>query len=184
MHFFETTLFILALFSGSVILILGLCTAFIKGFNFWPPPKLNSWQKRVSWFLFRFLSYPLFTIVILNLKTIDWNNTFSLLGGLTFGFCLLLAFRISIKLGIKNTYGDRQGLITDGWYSISRNPVYLVTIIALLGLIICMPIFEVVTVSLLWILIYILIPFVEEPWLEKQYGKKYLEYKKRVGRFM
>ena len=37
---------------------------------------------------------------------------------------------------------------------------------------------------LMWALFYLLAPFLEEPWLEQEYGSEYLAYKKRVPRFL
>jgi len=177
-------LFSLSLLSGLAILTLGLYSLFKSDFNFWPPPSSNSWQKKMSWFLFRVFVYPLFIIVLLNLKEISWGRPNTIAGGLIFVSGIYFAFKISFQLGLKNTYGDSKGLVTKGWFSKSRNPVYTSTIIALLGLMIFSPNFEVLVLSTIWIVIYLLLPFVEEIWLEKNYGEEYLEYKKRVRRFL
>lgn len=36
----------------------------------------------------------------------------------------------------------------------------------------------------LWALMYVIAPFMEEPWLVQKYGKQYLVYKSRVPRFI
>jgi len=70
-----------------------------------------------------------------------------------------------------------------GWYSVSRNPVYVITIVALIGVIIAIPTFKIITISSIWIFIYILAPFIEEPWLRIRYGVEYVDYTRKVGRF-
>jgi len=71
----------------------------------------------------------------------------------------------------------------DGAYQWSRNPIYIVSIIGMFGIGITVASWLVTTLLALWALFYLLAPFLEEPWLEKQYGDEYLAYRKRVPRF-
>ena len=62
--------------------------------------------------------------------------------------------------------------------------IYVATIVSLLGTMLAFPILEVICISSLWITIYILAPFAEEPWLAERYGNEYLRYKCEVRRFI
>ncbi|MCR4964114.1 MAG: isoprenylcysteine carboxylmethyltransferase family protein [Bacteroidales bacterium] len=83
------------------------------------------------------------------------------------------------------SYGtaDRNRLITKGIYRYSRNPMYAVFTLAIIGVIIAS--------TSLWLLI-VLIPYVwtmhkvvlsEEEYCEKTYGNDYIEYKQHVPRY-
>ena len=69
----------------------------------------------------------------------------------------------------------------NGW---SRNPVYVVSIAGLIGLGLTIHSGLVYTLLAVWGLFYIIAPFLEESWLEEQYGKEFLSYKVRVPRFV
>lgn len=74
-----------------------------------------------------------------------------------------------------------QRLVTTGVYGFVRNPIYLATILEVVG-------FELVANSWLWLLLLILMIGVygrhivkEEALLAKKFGEDYLSYKKRVA---
>jgi len=176
-------LFTSSLTSGIIIIL--LCTfGFIsKKFSFWPPPSQDSWQLKCFWFLFQFFSLPYFAIIFLNFDRRTDNPILFSIGSILFIFGFTLANIISYKLGVKNSAGMDDSLKTNGWYSYSRNPVYLTTIIGLVGAVLALPTLEIVSISAIWVTAYIFAPFIEEPWLEKKYGEEYLKYKSKVGRF-
>jgi len=93
------------------------------------------------------------------------------------------AFYATFFLGWKNAHGERDGLKTTGWYSWSRNPIYVVSIIGMTGWGMVVNSYLVSILLLIWVLIYVFAPFMEEPWLELKYGNEYAEYKSRVPRF-
>lgn len=181
---FLDCLFLISIFTGTVILLLASGSIFSRKIQFWPPPNKNSWQLKLFWVLFALFSLPLFCFVVVDF---DQKNKSELL--FTLGFTLSLiglifANIVSYNLGFKNTSGQKGGLRTTGWYSVSRNPVYVATMTGLIGIMVAIPTFEIVIISLLWIFIYILAPLVEEPWLEEKYGDEYLKYKMKVRRFI
>ena len=94
-----------------------------------------------------------------------------------------LAFWISIQMGWRNAFGEARGLVTDGWFRFSRNPIYVVTWLGLLGWAIILNDLRVTFLLSLWAAMYWLAPRIEEPWLERQYGDEYCAYKQRTRRF-
>ena len=95
-----------------------------------------------------------------------------------------LAILWSSQLGWRNAYGAAKGLKTDGIFRWSRNPIYVVSIVAIFGWALTVSAWSVSTLLAVWTLGYIGAPFLEEPWLEKQYGETYVSYRNRVPRFV
>ena len=176
-------LFISSITSGSLILFLCVIGLISKDFKFWPPPSKDCWQLKCFWFLFQFFSLPYFAIIYLDFDRRTDNSILLSIGIILFILGFTLANIISHKLGVKNSAGIDDGLKTNGWYSYSRNPVYLTTIIGLVGAVLALPTLEIVSISAIWVTAYIFAPFIEEPWLETKYGEEYLKYKNKVGRF-
>jgi len=138
---------------------------------------------KLFWILFIFFSLPLFFFIALDFDKRNTNDFLFILGASLSLVGLILANLVSYNLGFKNTSGQEDQLRISGWYSFSRNPVYVFTILALAGVIITVPTFKIIVISSVWIFIYILAPFIEEPWLEDRYGREFLDYKRRVRRF-
>jgi protein-S-isoprenylcysteine O-methyltransferase Ste14 len=98
------------------------------------------------------------------------------------------AFALSVasyrQLGRENTYFEAQGLVTDGFYALSRNPGYVASGVAALGLAV------VAWTWATWLLgaalfgIYTLFALNEERWLLKGYGKAFRDYMRRTPRFV
>ncbi|SHF78869.1 Protein-S-isoprenylcysteine O-methyltransferase Ste14 [Mariniphaga anaerophila] len=93
----------------------------------------------------------------------------------------LVHFRHSLRFGLSN---NNQGqLITKGVFSFSRNPFFLSIDLYFAGLALFFPsIFFLVMALLTLVSIHFFI-LKEEKFLEKYYGKTYLDYKKKVRRY-
>jgi protein-S-isoprenylcysteine O-methyltransferase Ste14 len=151
----------------------------------WPPPKKNSWQYKLTWVCF-YLAFLFNGIIIF----VDWNRWIIKDNARIFvGFPLILigswicAWGIS-TLGVENTSGMASGFIKKGPYHFTRNPQYLGDIFIFAGLVLVTNSLYLLVFNFLLILVFLIIPFAEEVWLEKQYGKKYIEYKERTARFL
>jgi protein-S-isoprenylcysteine O-methyltransferase Ste14 len=86
-------------------------------------------------------------------------------------------------MGWRNAFGEKQGLVTDGYFSKSRNRVYVATWVGLVGWAL---IYNSTFVSILlgfWAVLYLLAPIFEESWLEEMYGDEFRTYKCQVRRF-
>lgn len=180
---FSKILFSISLASGLFISTLSLLGHVSNSFQFWPPPDKDSWQIKFFWILFIMFSLPFSVLIALDFDIRNTNDFLFILGASLSLVGLILANLVSYNLGLKNTSGQEDQLRTSGWYSFSRNPVYVLTILALVGVSIAIPTFYIIVISSVWIFIYILAPFIEEPWLEDRYGRDFLNYKRRVRRF-
>ena len=100
-------------------------------------------------------------------------------------FWTLLAqkhMRNSWRIGIDNDV--KTELISNGLFHYSRNPIFFGMILSLLGLFLVTP--NALT-ALFLIVCYLLIQIqirLEEEFLTKTHGQKYLDYKQKVRRFI
>ena len=179
----STILFVLSLSGGTLLLILALASMALRSFHFFPPPSKKSWQSIAFICLFRLFVYPLIALSVLEYEhPTDWPQ-------IIFGFMLLvvgfgMAFLITFQMGWRNAFGEKRGLQTAGWFRFSRNPVYVATIVGLIGWGILLPQTDVLVLISIWVTMYLVAPFFEEPWLEHQYGAEYAQYKSRTPRFI
>ena len=152
--------------------------------RFWPPPSHRSFQYWLTW-----IAFWLVSAFNLGLLFLDWNSwhypsDLRYIVGIPIAVTGLLLASWGIKtLGVSNTSGVKDGIVTSGPYRFTRNPQYVGDILIYLGL-------SVVANSLyLWIchalliMVFLIAPLAEETWLEEQYGTAYLDYKKNAPRF-
>ena len=175
----------LSLSGVMAIFVLSAMAGLRDDFQFFPPPGKQSWQHKNFLVLFRVFLYPLIALTVLvfeppEQKSLVWLYAFgSLLILIGFG----MPFKITFQMGWRNAFDEKRGLVTSGWFSRSRNPVYVFTWLGLIGWALIAQSFLVTALLLAWALLYIFAPMFEEPWLEKQYGNTYREYKRNVPRF-
>lgn len=176
--------FIISLGSISTIFILCALSLITPKFQFFPPPTSSSWQFHLFWTLFRIFIVGLIVVSFLDFNNLIgsksyWPGLLLLIGGM--GSAIYLSY---YTLGKTRTYGGKSELYTKSIYNWSRNPIYLVSFVGMLGW--GLFVNSVFTWSLLaiWAVLYLLAPFIEEPWLEQQYGVVYSDYKARTPRFI
>ncbi len=90
--------------------------------------------------------------------------------------------RQSWRIGID--YENRTQLITNGFFSLSRNPIYLSLLAGLIGIFLVLP--NAITFAVLfaaYIVLHVTMRL-EEDFLEKQHGRSYLSYKQKVRRLI
>ncbi len=177
-------LYAIALSSALSVAALSIAGFLRRGFQFWPPPRTPSWQQETLRSLFR-----VFIACVILLSFADFNNAIDATWRFVVGIPLIvigfgLAILWTTSLGWRNAYGAANGLKTDGIFRWSRNPIYVVSVIAMLGWALTVAAWSVSTLLAVWTLLYIGAPFLEEPWLEKQYGEAFASYKNRVPRFV
>jgi len=151
---------------------------------FWPPPNTHGWQYRSFRWLFRG-----FFIGLCVLSVTEFGTSFSHPARLLFGVPLLIVgFGLALKwtgfLGWRNAFGEAEGLKTGGAFSWSRNPIYVVSIVGMIGWAFTAGSWLVVSLLSLWTLLYLCAPLLEEPWLAEQYGESFDAYKQQTPRFI
>lgn len=82
---------------------------------------------------------------------------------------MLIAFAITLRgyafLGIDNTYCESDGLVTGGMYQYSRNPQYVTSVLATIGLGITAGSWITIGLALILFALYFLFVLNEERWL-------------------
>jgi len=113
---------------------------------------------------------------------VSWAGVLLCLAGLLLLFLSLVSFGKSFRVGIDQDHSDK--LITTGVFAFSRNPIYVAFGLVLLGQFL---------VFSNWILLVYMVAGIwlfhrqvsrEEEYLKKHYGQQYLEYCKRVRRYL
>jgi protein-S-isoprenylcysteine O-methyltransferase Ste14 len=159
-------------------------TIFTDVLTLWPVARKGSWQSYTFWPLFRTgLGLTIF-LGVWQFATAPSHGIEAFIGLplalLALGFTIYGYF----ALGIRNTYGSDERLVTTGLYRYSRNPQYVASIIGFAGLAIAVAMPETIMLCALAILVYTLLPYAEEPWLENAYGDAYRTYEARTPRFL
>ena len=88
------------------------------------------------------------------------------------------------SLGLRNTIGLGDHLITHGPYHYSRNPQYIGDSLNMIAFAILTNSWMVSVIALLGVTLNLLAPFTEETWLEERFGEEYQQYKNQVPRFI
>jgi protein-S-isoprenylcysteine O-methyltransferase Ste14 len=129
---------------------------------------------------FVFIMVPLDTSILEVLRLVGAGLTF--IGTLIF---LTAFFNLgsSIRLLIPEEE-ERTGLITDGWYAHSRNPLYLGIHIAMIGWVFILPSLPTGLALVIFLVNQHFRILLEERFLEDRFGEDYRVYKKRVRRYL
>ena len=169
----------------TILAVLMIATINSENFKLWPTPGKGSWQNRVFWPLFRtgMGGLPVAAALLADLSGPLW--WLQLLVGIPLiavGFGI--TFYAYFDLGIDNTYGADESLVTDGLYRYSRNPQYVASIIGYLGIGVAAGSWVVAVLVALAVLVYSLMPLAEEPWLRKSFGTAFDDYMRTTPRFL
>ena len=174
--------FILGLAAASAIVALSALQVAISNFQFWPPPSASSWQKGTFRMLFRVFFYSTVFLSVVDFQpSALWRYV---TGGTLLIFGLVLALRWTNFLGWRDSFGEATKLKTSGPFAWSRNPIYLATIVGMIGWALAVNSLFVSVLLAIWAVLYILAPYLEEPWLKQEFGKEYCNYMARTPRFL
>ena len=179
-------LFISALIMELFYILMFVLTIKREGFRFWPPDSPDSWQFFAAWSIALLVAVEFLFIGLLDFDSL-------ILPGLRVRLPLVIAIVLPVTaLGIwvyavfpyKATIGLGDRLVTRGPYRYTRNPQYICDILSILAYMILTNSWMTCALGTLGIILNILAPFTEEPWLEERFGEEYLAYKGRVPRFL
>jgi protein-S-isoprenylcysteine O-methyltransferase Ste14 len=104
------------------------------------------------------------------------------LGGLAV-FAAQLGMGENWRVGVSDE--QRTDLVTGGWFSICRNPIYAAMVVGWSGFALMVPTWlGLAAVVVIGIAVELQVRFVEEPYLIRTHGNEYEAYASRVGRFV
>lgn len=101
---------------------------------------------------------------------------------LILGFISLITMRDSWRVGIRPE--QKTELITNGVFRFSRNPYFLSNILIFLGCFLIAPTYVFLISYLIWTVLIHLLILDEEKYLTEQHGDNYIDYKRRVNRYL
>jgi protein-S-isoprenylcysteine O-methyltransferase Ste14 len=103
--------------------------------------------------------------------------------GLVATLAAQVAMGESWRIGVDET--ERTELVTDGPFSVARNPIFAAMLPTSLGLALLVPSWvALVGLVALFVALELQVRVVEEPYLQRTHGATYVEYARRVGRFV
>jgi protein-S-isoprenylcysteine O-methyltransferase Ste14 len=147
----------------------------------------------VSFVITEFVGLDVFPSFFFFPKKINIPYPYNLLGVLVIGLGFMLVvwanytllFVGKIGLNAREPFQTPSTLVKEGPYRFSRNPIYLSIIIILIGLAILVGSLSIFIIALLlFIILWKWFVSWEEKKLEEAFGEEYLEYKKRVRRWL
>jgi protein-S-isoprenylcysteine O-methyltransferase Ste14 len=98
-------------------------------------------------------------------------------------FLAQLGMGESWRIGVSDE--ERTDLVTAGWFTICRNPIYMSMIVGWTGLALLVPTWlGFAAAAVIALGLELQVRFVEEPYLLRTHGDEYRSYAARVGRFL
>jgi protein-S-isoprenylcysteine O-methyltransferase Ste14 len=187
--------------TGISLVLLLVATLLRPTLRIWPTPGPGSRQSHVFWPLFRGLNVLSVSVAAATAAMV--SSTGSATGPATIAEAAALGLPFAVRcvalavavlafllflyafhvLGRDNSYGAREGLVTEGIYRWSRNPQNALLMVVHGALAVAADTLAAWAVGGSMVAVYALMVSCEEPWLEAAYGEAYREYCRRVPRF-
>lgn len=151
----------------------------------WPPPQKNSWQFWYVWILYTIGALGVSVVGILDWGSLGLRHlAVTLIGAVVLLIAVPLGEWGVRTLNVHQTLGLKGTLLTKGPYNYTRNPQYVAEILIYLGVILVTGSLMALIVGVIMMSWFFMAPLAEEPWLVRQFGKQYEEYRKNVPRFI
>ena len=156
-----------------------------QDFELWPAPGKDSWRFQLSFGLFRLFCGATIVFALADWGSLGWDHW----SRLAIGAPLMIgAFAATVYgyffLGLDNTYCEADGLVTGGLYAYSRNPQYVASVLATVGLGITTNSLGGLLLAAALLAIYTLFALNEERWLWREYGRAFGRYAVATPRFV
>jgi protein-S-isoprenylcysteine O-methyltransferase Ste14 len=179
-------LFFTALLFELVYILLFALTIWRPPFRFWPPPSARSWQFFAAWLMASLVFVNFFFVGILDLDSAFLPDIPARFPAALICFISGTALGMwgGMFFGARATMGLGTRLVTRGPYRYTRNPQYIGDCLNALGYMILTNSWLACIIGLLGILLNLMAPLTEEPWLAQRFGQEYLDYQRRVPRWI
>jgi protein-S-isoprenylcysteine O-methyltransferase Ste14 len=115
-------------------------------------------------------------------EILSWLGVLFCLAGLSLLLWSLISFGQSFRVGIDAEHPDK--LITTGVFAFSRNPIYTAFALILLGQFLIFPNWLILIYTMAGIWLFHRQVLREEDYLKQHYGQEYLDYSRRVRRYI
>ncbi len=114
-------------------------------------------------------------------QSVSWIGVLVCSVAVVFFLWSMISFRTSFRVGLVENM--EQGLITNGAFAISRNPIYLSFAMMLVGQFLIFPSWILLIYIMIGISRFHIQVLKEEKFLTEQYGEKFKQYCKKTGRY-
>lgn len=155
----------------------------------WPPPGPRTGPYWLTWSLFVLATIGFLLVGALDTGTLGLHRLLGdagtlLIGSILFGGGTAFASYAMGTIGRRAALGLEADLVSDGPYTLSRNPGYLGDLVLMAGYTILTDSRLAGLLALVGAVWFTFAPFAEEAWLEERYGEEYLRYKERRPRWI
>lgn len=148
-------------------------------------PAAEGWRHHLAFGIFRIFCGTTVVFALAEIAVNGWGHWLRYALGLP---VMIVAFGITLRgyrfLGLDNTYCDSGGLVTGGMYAYSRNPQYVTSVLATVGLGITAGSWITLVFAAVLFALYFLFVLNEERWLLKGYGQAFADYMRSTPRFV
>ncbi|WP_424832535.1 methyltransferase family protein [Ruegeria sp.] len=148
-------------------------------------PSASGWRHHTAFGLFRLFCGATVVFALSEVWMNGWGHWVRYAIGVPI---MVLSFGITLWgyrfLGLDNTYCESEGLVTGGMYAYSRNPQYVTSVLATVGLGIASGSWMTLALAAILFVIYFLFVLNEERWLLHGYGRAFQEYMQSTPRFV
>lgn len=148
-------------------------------------PASSGWRHHLAFGLFRLFCGGTVVFALCEAGLNGWGHWARYVFGLPL---MVVAFGITLRgyrfLGLDNTYCESGGLVTGGMYAYSRNPQYVTSVLATVGLAITCGSPLTFVFALALFALYFLFVLNEERWLIQGYGEAFRDYMQSTPRFI
>ena len=176
---------IIGMMAGAYMLGMLLWSVVYPKRRVWPPDNATRAIKFRVWFMTVTIFAAAFFLGVMDWNSFNWPASIRWSIGLPFIIIgNVVVWRGVHKIGMAATSGEASGLKIDGLYSWSRNPQYVADIIILIGWGILAASLWTLPVLAIGLVVLLVAPFAEEPWLEASYGENYRVYRSKVRRYI
>jgi len=174
--------------TGSLELLL-IASLAVSSLQAWPPPGRHTWQYRCTWTLFVLILAGFLVVGGLDAGSLGLRQWAGEAGTLIVGSTLFMGGTTIASyamgfLGMRGMLGLEAELVAEGPFAVSRNPGYLGDLLLIVGYVILADSRLAGLVGAAAAVWFLLAPYAEEPWLERQYGEAYLRYKENHSRWL
>jgi protein-S-isoprenylcysteine O-methyltransferase Ste14 len=175
-----------AVLVSSLLAVLGMAYSILRpDRRLWPPPGRGSWVFRAVLVVDTVCTFGVPVVGLLDRGSLGIGHPLVFpLGALLILISSLLVVWAMRALGLGQSFGLEGGLVTDGPYRYSRNPQYVGFVLMLFGVVLVTDSVRALVTGSVVIVLVLLAPYAEEPWLQERFGSRYDEYCERVPRFL
>lgn len=148
-------------------------------------PAADGWKHHLAFGLFRLFCGATVVFALCEVAVNGWGHWLRYAIGVPL---MVIAFGITLWgyrfLGLDNTYCESGGLVTGGMYEYSRNPQYVTSVLATVGLGIASGSVLTLVFAVVLFALYFLFVLNEERWLLRGYGDAFHAYMQSTPRFV